>query len=209
MGHRAESDIPIILLAAGQSKRMLGRDKLLEEIDGAPLLWHQARKARRATRGPVLVALPPKPHERYAALTGCDVVCVPIADAATGMSASLKGALHHLPAEAKAVMILLADLPDLTAADLARVLSDVDLASDTLIWRGTTAEGAPGHPIVFAAPLFDGLKAITGDHGGAEVVRANRHLTHFVPLPDAHALRDLDTPEDWADWRKSRTGAPE
>jgi CTP:molybdopterin cytidylyltransferase MocA len=209
MGHRADSDIPIILLAAGKSRRMRGRDKLLEDIDGDSLLRRQARKARLATRGPVLVALPPEPHARKDALTDCDVTCVPITDAAKGMSASLKGALHHLPADAKAVMILLADLPDLTAADLSRVLSQVDLASDTLIWRGTTAEGAPGHPIVFAAPLFDDLKAISGDHGGVEVVRANRHLTHLVPLPDAHALRDLDTPEDWADWRKSRTQTPE
>lgn len=209
MRYSAQTDIPIIVLAAGQSKRMRGRDKLLEDIDGTPLLRHQAHKARCATRGPVFVALPPDSKDRHAALKGCDVTCVPIPDAASGMSASLKGALQHLPADAKAVMILLADLPDLTAEDLARVFSEVDLESDTLIWRGTTADGAPGHPIVFAASLFDKLRSITGDNGAAEVVRANRNLTHHVSLPDAHALRDLDTPEDWAEWRNSENRSPE
>ena len=40
------SDLPIILLAAGQSSRMRGRDKLLEKIDGVTLLGLQVRRAR-------------------------------------------------------------------------------------------------------------------------------------------------------------------
>ncbi|MAY45584.1 MAG: 4-diphosphocytidyl-2C-methyl-D-erythritol synthase, partial [Rhodobacteraceae bacterium] len=31
------NDIPILLLAAGSSSRMRGRDKLMEEVDGQPL----------------------------------------------------------------------------------------------------------------------------------------------------------------------------
>ena len=86
------SDLPIILLAAGQSSRMRGRDKLLEKIDGVTLLGLQVRRARAATKGPVLVALPPAPHPRYAIIKDCDVTHVAVPDAASGMTASLRRA---------------------------------------------------------------------------------------------------------------------
>ena len=66
-------DLPIILLAAGAAARMRGRDKLLERVDGMSLLRRQAEMARRVTRGPVLVTLPPPPHARYGELEGMDL----------------------------------------------------------------------------------------------------------------------------------------
>ena len=66
-------DLPIIILAAGASSRMRGRDKLLELVEGDPLLRRQAQMVRDVTSGPVIVALPPMPHPRYAVLKGLDV----------------------------------------------------------------------------------------------------------------------------------------
>ncbi|MCX8955064.1 NTP transferase domain-containing protein, partial [Ruegeria sp. NA] len=42
------TEIPIILLAAGQSSRMGGLDKLLQQIDGIPLLTRTATLAHGA-----------------------------------------------------------------------------------------------------------------------------------------------------------------
>ena len=69
-------NIPIILLAAGQSSRMRGRDKLLEMVDGQPLLRRQAAMALAVTDAPVLVALPAAPHPRYDAIEGLAVTPV-------------------------------------------------------------------------------------------------------------------------------------
>ena len=200
----AGSDLPIILLAAGASSRMRGADKLLERVDGLPLLARQARMARAATRGPVIVALPPAPHPRYATLEGAGVTPLPVPAAAEGMSASLRTAIAALPPSTPAAMVLLADLPDLTAADLRAVLDAVDLAGPDLIWRGATDSGAPGHPIVFRADLFGALAELTGDSGGREVVAAAADRVRLVPLPGERARSDLDTPEAWAAWRAAR-----
>ena len=199
-----KAELPIIILAAGQSRRMRGRDKLLERVDGVPLIRRQAELASAAAEGPVLVALPVPPHPRYEALEGCTVQKVPIAKAQDGISESLKGALDALPPDAPAAMLLLADLPDLTVEDLLTVFEAVDLASDQAIWRGTTEDGKPGHPIVVRKELFGGLKATTGDTGVGAVMQANRNRSCFVPLPKNRALCDLDTPEDWAAWRAAR-----
>ena len=193
--------LPIILLAAGQSSRMRGADKLMEPVDGLPLIRRQATIARAVTDGPVLVALPPPPHPRHAALEGLRVTPVPVPDAAEGMNASLRTAFTALPAGAPAAMLLLADLPELTADDLRTVAQAVDLKSDTLIWRGATENLRPGHPIVFAARLFPAFAALRGDSGGREVVALAEDRVKLIALPGQRARRDLDTPEDWAAWR--------
>lgn len=196
-------EIPVILLAAGQSRRMRGKDKLMQEVDGQPLLRRSASIAQ--TVGPVFVALPPYPHVRYDVLADLDVNAVPIADADEGMNASLRGALSHISSSAPAVMVLLSDLPEITPADLRAVRAAWKNHKDHLIWRGATAAGKPGHPVVFDRELFPQLLRLTGDHGAQSVVRAHGNKTHLVTLPGDHALLDLDTPEEWADWKAQRT----
>lgn len=193
--------MPIIILAAGASRRMQGRDKLLEDVDGQPILRQQALKAVAVTSGPVLIALPPEPHARYAALEGLDVQNLPVPDAREGMNASLRTAFGALPNGSPCAMLLLADLPDLTADDLRCVADAVDLGSDMLVWRGVTQSGAAGHPVVFHADLFGAIAALKGDAGAADVMAQAAGRICKVPLADDRARRDLDTPEDWQAWR--------
>ncbi|MGZ2257756.1 nucleotidyltransferase family protein [Roseobacter sp. A03A-229] len=197
-------DLPVIVLAAGQSRRMRGADKLLEEIDGVPLLRRQAELACSVTSAPVLVALPPAPHPRYQCLDALAVNRVPVPDAKEGMNASLRTAFAALPPDAPAAMLLLADLPELTRDDLNDVLQAIDLKSDIQIWRGATEAGKPGHPIVFAATLFPAFAKLSGDGGGRDVVSQAGEHVKLIPLPGQRARRDLDTPEDWAAWRAER-----
>ncbi len=193
--------VPIILLAAGQSSRMGGTDKLMQRIGGVPLLRRTAQRALAV--GPVIVALPPAPHPRYAALEGLGAQQVEIANAADGMNASLTGALTQIPNDAPAVMILLSDLPDLTSDDLKAVLRSVSEHPGNLVWRGATADGAPGHPVIFDRSLFGDLSRLTGDSGAQAVVKRCKGKVHLQRLPARNALLDLDTPADWTEWKAS------
>jgi CTP:molybdopterin cytidylyltransferase MocA len=96
-------------------------------------------------------------------------------------------------------MVLAADLPGLTAADLACVAgADPEGA---LIVIATDSAGALGHPVVFDAELRAGFAGLAGDQGARAVVAANRGRMRTVALPGDHATRDLDTPAEWAAWR--------
>ena len=125
-------------------------------------------------------------------------------DAAEGMNASLRTAFAALPTDAPCAMLLLADLPDLTTEDLATVADAADLASDTLIWRGSTQSGQPGHPIIFHNALFPAFADLAGDGGGRDVVRKANGRIDLIPLPGNRARADLDTPEAWAAWRRAQ-----
>lgn len=196
------SNLPIVLLAAGQSSRMGGRDKLLEVVDGMPLLRRQALMALAAKAGPLFVTLPEAPHPRYDVIDDLDVTVIPVPDAAEGMNASIRRGVAALPPDATATMLLPADLPDLTTEDLITCLRAVDLASNMSIWRGATADGKPGHPIIFAATHFAAFAKLTGDSGGRDIVAAAQDQTQLIPLPGQHARRDLDTPQAWEAWRR-------
>ena len=100
-----------------------------------------------------------------------------------------------------AVLVTLADLVALETSDLTRIIKAKMHAPKALIWRGATAEGTPGHPILFDASLRPAFADLAGDEGGASIIKANADKVHYVALPGDRALLDLDTPEDWAAWR--------
>lgn len=191
----------VLILAAGRAARMGGIDKLTEPVDGAPLIRRQARAAL-ACGVPVFVVLPPAPHPRHEALQDLPVIPLVLPGSAEGLSGSLRDGIAALPDEFTHALILLADLPEITADDLRAVLAGPETAPDALVWRGTTADGAPGHPILVARAIFPAFAALRGDDGGQAALKAVEGQVALIPLPGQRARRDLDTPEDWAAWRR-------
>jgi CTP:molybdopterin cytidylyltransferase MocA len=50
----------------------------------------------------------------------------------------------------------------------------------------------------FGRDFFPALRAVKGDTGGRDLVRANRERVQLLPVGDAAILQDIDTPEDLA-----------
>lgn len=189
----------ILIPAAGRSSRMRGADKLAEPVARVPLLTRTAGAAA-ASGCRVFVALPAADHPRAALLAGLPVTPLVVPEAAEGLGGTLRGGVARLPDCAR-FMVLLADLPGIGTADILAVLNAQRSAPGALIWRGATADGRPGHPILFDAALRPRFAALSGDTGGEAIVRAEAGRTALVPLPGDRARLDLDTPEDWAAFR--------
>jgi CTP:molybdopterin cytidylyltransferase MocA len=192
----------VLILAAGAGTRMRGADKLLEPVAGEPMLRRIARAAL-ATGVPVTAALPPDRPLREAALAGLSVTQVVVPNPGDGMAASLVAGLMSMPQDAP-VMLLLADLPELTEADLSLMLRDWNDHPD-LILRATDATGQPGHPVCFPAWARTDLLRLSGDTGARDWLARNQERLRLVTLPDRHATTDLDTPEAWEAWRSRQT----
>jgi CTP:molybdopterin cytidylyltransferase MocA len=193
------TDPQILILAAGASSRMGARDKLLEMV-GDQTLIAQIAKAALTTGAPVTITLPTDRPLRADALTRLGLSRVLVPDAALGMAASLKAGLATIDAAAP-VLLLLADLPEITADDLGQMLGAWRQTPD-MILRATGADGMPGHPVCFPPWARKALMSLQGDQGARDFLQAQHARTRYFALPDAHATTDLDTPEDWARWRK-------
>ncbi len=194
--------IPLLLLAAGRASRMQGRDKLAETIHGVPLLRRQALAAL-AAGARVFVALPPD-HPRAALIDGLAITPLELPEAAEGLGGTLRAGVARLPA-CRRFAVLPADLVEITETDIKSVLQAADNNSDMLVFRGATSGGLPGHPTLFDASLRPRFADLTGDAGAQALLAPLRDRTRLVPLPGDRARCDLDTPQDWADWR-ARSG---
>ncbi|RRH74797.1 nucleotidyltransferase family protein [Falsigemmobacter faecalis] len=196
----------ILLPAAGSSSRMgPSRDKLTEDLDGEPLLRNRARLAL-ATGLPVLVTLPPDRPARLDALSGLAVDVVFPEGVRDGMSASLRAGAAEAAGRGLALMVLPADMPELTLPDLQRLLAAF-VADPSRIHRGASADLRPGHPVILPADLLPEALRLTGDQGAKPLLQAHPARITLHPLPGTHALTDLDTPEAWEAWRAQRTPA--
>ena len=192
------STLTILIPAAGASSRMRGQDKLLLEIDGTALLRRTAQIVLAAHLN-VLLTLRPQDRARRETLQHLPVQILTISDAAEGLSASLRGGAA---AAAGALMILPADMPDLTAQDLRRMIEAAHQTPDPIL-RATTDDGIPGHPVIFPPDLLPDFAHLTGDAGARSVLQSHASRVRLIALPGQHAITDLDTPEAWALWRKS------
>ncbi|WP_380052440.1 NTP transferase domain-containing protein [Falsihalocynthiibacter sp. SS001] len=195
-------DIAILIPAAGASSRMQGRDKLLEDIDGEPILRRVAKRAI-ATGAKVFVTLPPG-SERASAIEGLNVTGVTVPDAASGMSASFRAITSHLDGQISALMVALPDMPDITGQDMALLISAYAMFPDQPIMRAATKNGEAGHPVMLPNWTFSEFETLKGDIGPRDIIKKHTDRVALIPLADDRANLDLDTPKDWAAWRASR-----
>ncbi|MEM0944866.1 MAG: nucleotidyltransferase family protein, partial [Pseudomonadota bacterium] len=187
-----------LMLAAGASRRMGGADKLMTEIQGEPLIRRTARRVLASAARPVITVT--APGQRQGALAGLEVSPVENPRAAEGMGTSLAAGIRALPGEIDGVLVLLADMPDVTAEHLDRLIAAFDPGEGREIIRATDEAGRPGHPVLFGRRFFEPLAALDGDRGAREILADHPDFVTDVAIGPA-ALTDLDTPEAWAAWR--------
>ena len=176
---------------------MGGHDKLLQTIDGQPLLRRQARAALSAGCE-TLVLLRPDDTARRAALKGLDLDIAEVADHAEGLSASLRRAARA-PRPGQPLAILLPDIPGIDARLILDLIETFERAGAVHVTRPVDPENRPGFPVIIPHDNLARLASLQGDRG--------LQLTDWLAmhLPDDRATRDLDTPEDWAAWRADRS----
>ena len=190
----------IIILAAGQSKRMRGLDKLTQKVSGLPQIRLITLLACKVS-AKVIVALPDAAHPRSICLLGLPIERCFILNSQIGMGYSLASAASMLKKNLHSgVMIIPADMPELTRDDI-ELLMTTHLKNPAVIAQAVSANGTAGHPVVFPNRCFTSLTTLKGDQGARALIAQDKKAIAYIELPDTHASTDLDTPEDWTSWR--------
>ncbi len=195
--------IAALVLAAGQSRRAGSINKLLVEIDGAPMVARVAGTVRGAEVEPVIVVLGHEPDRVRGALAGHDVTLVENPDYADGLSTSLARGLAALPREVDGVIVCLGDMPDVTAAHIERLIEAFapDEGRDICV---PTFNGKRGNPVLWARRYFDEMTHVAGDVGARHLIGEYADQVCEVAMPDGGVLLDLDTPEALAAHARAR-----
>jgi molybdenum cofactor cytidylyltransferase len=191
---RRAPKIAALVLAGGRSTRYGTRNKLLERLDGVPLVVRTVRAALASRAAPVIVVTGHEADAVTAALAGLDVRIVHNPDFADGLSASLKAGLAAVPTEADGALVTLGDMPRIEARHLDRLIAGFSPKEG----RGIVVPvhlGKRGNPVLFARSYFPELLAIEGDTGARHIIAASASEVAEVDLATDAIFLDIDTPE--------------
>jgi molybdenum cofactor cytidylyltransferase len=188
--------IAAVVLAAGLSSRM-GRNKLLAYIDGKPLIRRVVEAAAASSADPIVVVSGNAAAETAATLSGLDVRVIDNPDYRNGLSTSLKCGLRELPDDCDGAVILLGDMPAVTAALIDRLVAAFDPSESRAICVATH-HGKRGNPVLWARQFFPEMLQLEGDVGAKHMMAANGELVCEVEAADDAPLIDIDTPESLA-----------
>lgn len=190
--------IAAIVLAAGMSSRM-GANKLLQEWRGKPLLRWTAEAALASEAKPVIVVTGHDATNTEAVLRGLDVVVIRNPSYRDGLSSSLRSGLSALPDSADGALVMLGDMPEVSANLLNRMIAAFSPPDGRSICVAVH-QGKRGNPVLWSRAFFGEIANITGDTGAKTLLGANEEQLCEVET-GAAVLRDVDTPEALAKLR--------
>lgn len=201
---RSDRSVAAVVLAAGSSSRMGGRNKLLLEVDGESLVRRAVGVARDAGLDPVVVVLGHDSDRVADELDGLDCVPVVNPDHAEGIHASVRFGIDRLPESAAAAVVMLADMPFVSSSMLRRLV-DRYRGGEAPLVISRYGDDVNAPPMLYDRCLFGELRTMKR-RCGREVVQRHRDEADEVVWPET-ALTDLDTPEDFERVRARITGA--
>jgi len=186
-----------IVLAAGTSSRMGGRNKLLLEVGGEPLVRRAVGAALEGGLDPVVVVVGHEAGRVREALAGLGCRVVDNPDYERGMTTSLRAGVAALPEGTPAAVMILADMPRVTAGMLAELAAAHAAAEPSGRPPVVLSEygGVLAPPTLFDRALLPELLALPDDRCPRSVVKRHRDAAAVLRWPAA-ALADLDRPED-------------
>lgn len=189
-----------IVLAAGRSSRM-GRTKaLLPDRAGVPFVARAVTTLVEAGASPVLVVVRPDTEAAIARavaelLSDAAVSVVVNADPDRGQLSSLLTGLARI-GDAHGVLVTLVDVPFVSVETVRSVIAAWRPGETPIVRPARGTEH--GHPVLFDQQTFAALCAAPLDTGAKPVVRGYADAIVNVPVTDAGAFLDLDTPEEYA-----------
>ncbi|MDR3508692.1 MAG: nucleotidyltransferase family protein [Caulobacteraceae bacterium] len=198
-GETPRSGLEAIILAAGKGSRF-GGGKLLAPWGGGALLHGALAAAFAAPVRSVSLVWGADSNVAKAARAWAEAQgeagrlrLIHAADFALGLSASLRAGVDSLPPDAAGAYVFLGDMPRVpheALIPLAKALAAGAPAAAP--WFG----GRRGHPVLFGSDQFPALRALTGDRGAGDLLKALGDAVAKVPAPDDGVLFDVDQPAD-------------
>jgi len=194
--------VAAIILAAGLSSRM-GSNKLLAPIDDEPMVRHIVRIACASAVETVIVVTGNAAKEVREAVAPLTPVFVENPEYSNGLSTSLKCGVKHVPEGYDGVIVLLGDMPGVSAALLDRLIAAFDPLEGRAICVATR-HGKRGNPVLWAHRFFEEIMALEGDVGARHLISQNAELVCEVEADDDGPFTDIDTPQMLAEYLSSR-----
>lgn len=196
-----------VVLAAGQSSRMGGPNKLLLPLEGEPLVRRTVRTVLESGVQETVVVTGHQAREVTRAVLDLPVTVQPNLRHEDGQMRSVAAGVAALARATDAILVCPGDMPLLTAEDLLALIAAYRAHPEASIVI-PRHEGARGNPIVFAAAYAPEVAAGRRLIGCRKLAQQYPEETWYFEVAHDRYTTDLDTPEDYRRVRQ-RLGLPQ
>ena len=186
--------ISAILLAAGQSKRMNGENKLTKEIQGAPLIKHSVKSILASSIDELIVVLGHQ-KETIEKLVNKNekIKFVFNKDFESGIASSIKTGLDNLSEKTEAFFICLGDMPTVNPNIYNQLIKSINKREIIV----PTYKGQQGNPVLFAKSMKEKIINISGDIGAKKILELNKDKILNLEINDQCVTKDFNTQDSF------------
>tara|TARA_B100000029_G_scaffold252512_1_gene249423 strand:+ start:2326 stop:2907 length:582 start_codon:yes stop_codon:yes gene_type:complete len=186
--------ISSILLAAGQSKRMLGENKLTKNIKGTPLIEYSLNNILKSSVNEIIIVLgyQSKIIEKLINKNN-KIKLVFNPNFESGMASSIKKGIKNLSKKTDSFFISLGDMPSIKHATYDHLIkSNKNKKIAVPVFKGQA-----GHPVLFPKSFVNKLLSIEGDYGAKKIIEINKKEVFSLEVNDPGIIKDLDLLSDF------------
>jgi molybdenum cofactor cytidylyltransferase len=183
-----------VVFAAGKGERYEGGFKLLESVDGEPLVRRAVKPFLDSCLDETVLIVGYEAEAVKEAVADLDLTIVENADYEAGQSTSLhRGVEVARDRGWDGTLFGLGDMPSVDAGTIDLIVQAFMADRGTIV--GPAYDGKRGNPTLFGSDTYDDLLEVTGDTGGRPVLMASSDVA-IVESGDPGVLRDVDVNDD-------------
>ena len=188
--------IKAILLAAGQSKRLKGENKLVKIYKKKPLINHTLNALHKSKVNKVIVVLGHeykkikkiiKKNKKY--------IFVINKNYNNGIASSIKTGLKKISKKDKGFIIVQSDMPFIKTSDVNKLYKSID--KKNYLVHALKFKNKVGNPVGFKISILNKFKKIKGNFGAKFMVKRLKKNTNFIKVSSEKIFMDFDYKKDF------------
>ena len=198
--------ISAILLAAGQSKRMNGENKLIKKIKGIPLIQRTVKNILDSSIDKLIIVLGYQNEIVKKVIDKNNKIEFVINRTfESGMASSIKIGLSHLPEKTDAFFICLGDMPKINYYKRIIYWYELNLKFNKKLYLTKNKKEIfvpiykkrQVNPILFTKSMKKKIMHISGDVGAKSLLKIYKKKIFRVCIDDFNLAKDFDKPNDF------------
>ena len=186
--------IAAILLAAGQSKRMIDENKLSKKFQNTPLINHSIKNILSSHVDELIIVVGYQKEIIENLIEKNNKIKIIFnKNFKTGMASSIKVGLSLLSKKTEAFFICLGDMPKINKKIYNQLIGYKN-KKDIIV---PTYNGIQGNPVLFPKFMKPSIMSINGDVGAKKILEQNKEKILKVKIDDINITRGFNTKNDF------------
>jgi len=188
--------IKAILLAAGQSKRLKSKNKLIKLYKKKPLINHSLKALHKSKVNKVIIVLGHQHKEvKKIIKKNKKNIFIYNKNYKKGMASSIKAGLKKVTRNDKGFIIVQSDMPFIKKSDINKIYNSIKLKN--YLVHILKFKNKIGNPIGFDLSLRKKFKNIKGKFGAKFMVKRLKNRTKFIKTTSVKSFKDFDKDSDF------------